>query len=335
MWWKKLRQRRTSIDRLDYEGIARLMANGFTLQDTLHLLESPANQMVFQEIETRLQNGEELTSFFPDCCPKAYRMSLEGFLKCLSFSEALSLCLEVVNGEQQQRQEYRKGLFYPCMMFLCTLAGVILFNEFCFPPLLSMMKGFHVESTHYDLLRVGFRLLSGSVILLLLLSSAILLFFRQKSHRIQGYLLCAKYAPNSIYIQYESTDFIRFFLQCVRMHVPTRESLRILASIEQKPVICFLARTIETALVNGDSFEEALDVPWLDPSLLRFLKIALYSSEMESILERYLEMARQRSIRQCKRITKSVQILSYACIGVILILVYEVLMLPLQILTQL
>lgn len=311
------------------------MANGFTLQDSLHLLESPANQMVFREIEARLQNGEELTAFFPDYCPRVYRIYLDGFLKCLSFSEALSLCLEVVSGEEQQKQEYRKGLFYPCMMFLCTLAGVILFNEFCFPPLLGMMKGFHVESTNYDALRTGFRLLSALVILVLLLAASVVLFFHQKRHRIQGYLLCARYAPGSMYVQYESTDFIRFFLQCIRMHVPTRESLRILSSLEQKPVIRFLAKTIETALVNGDSFEQALDVPWLDPSLLRFLKIALYSSEMESILERYLEMAKERSVRQCKRITRTVQILSYACIGVILILVYEVLMLPLQILTQL
>lgn len=334
MWWKKLRHRRTSIDRLDCEGIARLLANGFTLQEALHLLESASNHDVFAEIEARLKQGEELTAFFPEYCPKAYQIYLDGFLKCLSFSESLSLCLEVVTGEEQQKKEYQRGLFYPCMMFLCTLAGVILFNEFCFPPLLSMMKGFHVESAGYSGMRIGFRVLSSSVILVLLMAFAVILFFRQKSHRIQGYLLCAKYAPYSIYVQYESTDFIRFFLQCVRMRVPTRESLKILSSIEQKPVIRFLADTIQQALSGGDSFEQALDVPWLDPTLLRFLKIALYSSEMESILERYLEMAKHRSVRQCKRITRAVQILSYACIGVILILVYEVLMLPLQILTQ-
>ncbi len=310
------------------------MANGFTLQDALSLLESPSNQAVFELIREKLKRGEELTQFFADLCPKSYRTYLSGFLKCLSFSESLTLCMEVVNGEEAQKKEYRRGLFYPCMMFLCTIAGVILFNEACFPPLLSMMRGFHVEGGNYDTLRILLRIFSVTVILFLLAGLILILWYRKERHRVSGYLLCAKHFPSSIYVQYESVDFIRFFLQCIRMSVPTRESIRILGSIEHKPVIRFLAQSIEQSLLSGDSFEEAVDMPWLDPSLLRFLKIAFYSSEMESMLEGYLEMAQERSRRQCIRITRTVQVLSYACIGVILILVYEVLMLPLQILTQ-
>ena len=310
------------------------MANGFTLQDALSLLESPSNKAVFDMIREKLKNGDELTGFFADLCPKSYRTYLSGFLKCLSFSESLTLCMEVVNGEEAQKKEYRRGLFYPCMMFLCTIAGVILFNEACFPPLLSMMRGFHVEGNNYETLRIFLRIFSVTVILILTACLIVLFWYRKESHRVAGYRLCARYLPSSIYVQYESVDFIRFFLQCIRMSVPTRESIRILASIDHKPVIRFLAETIERALLSGDSFEEAVDIPWLDPSLLRFLKIAFYSSEMESMLEGYLEMAHERSRRQCIRITRTVQILSYACIGVILILVYEVLMLPLQILTQ-
>ena len=38
-----------------------------------------------------LKNGDELTGFFADLCPKSYRTYLSGFLKCLSFSESLTL----------------------------------------------------------------------------------------------------------------------------------------------------------------------------------------------------------------------------------------------------
>lgn len=320
---------------MDCEGLARLLGNGFTLQEAMTLLETPANAEAFAAVRDALNEGLELSSFFPDLCVKQYRTYLSGFLRCLSFGESLALCMEVVNAEEAQRREYVRGLFYPCMMFLCTLLGVILFNEFCFPPLLSLMEGFHVSAGDYTLVRIGFRILTVSVISILLGILLVVGYFARESKRVKGYILLSKHHPSSLFVQYESADFIRFFLQCIRMKVPTSESIRILKEIEHKPVIRFLAETLEESLLKGEKFETAVEMPWLDPALTRFLRIAFYSSEMETMLEGYLTMASERSRRQCRRITRIVQCASYACIGVVLILVYEILMLPMKLLTEL
>lgn len=319
---------------MDCEGIAKLMRNGFSLQEAMALLEDARSGKAFGEIRNRLSSGESLSDFFPSLCPGTYRTYLSGFLRCLNFADSLALCSEVVSGERAQRKEYLNGLFYPCLMFLCTLFGVILFNEVCFPPLLSMMESFHVESQYYTLIRILIRILSGAVIVLILIFLALLAIARSSRWQVKAYRFISKYRPSSIYTQYETTDFIRFFLQCIRMKVPTKESIRILRAVEHKPVIRFLAKTMEQALLAGDTFESAVDMPWLDPSLIRFMKIALYSSEMETMLEGYLEMSRERSRRQCRRITRMVQILSYASIGVVLVLVYQILMLPMMIFSR-
>ena len=320
------------IDGLDLEGIAKLMGNGFTIQEAMTLLRNRSNREVFETIEQKLAHGEELPRFFPDLCPHSYRVYLSGFLRCLTFSDALTLCMEVVNGEEEQKKAYRRGLFYPCMMFLLTITGIILFNEFCFPPLLSLMQGFHVQGNNYDMTRMFFRIFTFSIIGILLVSGVILFWFTRKKNQVRGYILLSRFFPDSIYVQYESADFIRFFLQCIRMSVPTKEAIRILKEITQKPVICFLAGTLEQSLLQGKPFEQAVSMPWLDPSLTRFLKIAFYSSQMETMLEGYLQMAEERSKRQCRRITRTIQIISYLSIGTVLILVYQILMLPMSIL---
>ena len=328
----RIRHRRILLDRMDCEGIAKLMRSGFTLQETLSLLETPANRAAFEMIIQEMEKGIPPDRFFPAFCPREYRAYLSGFLSCLPFGESLSLCAEIVAGEEQQRKEYVQGLFYPCMMFLCTVAGVTLFNEFCFPPLLSLLESFHTDPAEYDLLRLILRL-AGIVTGSLLLGGGIaVIWCRQEKHRIGSYLFFAKHMPSSVYVQYESADFIRYFLQCIRMAVPTKESLRILQSVPHRPVISFLAGVMEKSLQAGDTFSDAVNMPWLDPSLLRFMKIASYSSEMESMLEGYLEMAKERSRRQCRRITRAVQILSYGAIGTIVILIYQIMLLPMKML---
>ena len=298
------------------------------------LLKGKNNREVFGYIEKMLNDGNNLPQFFPDLCPKQYRAYLSGFLKCLSFSDSLSLANEVVIGEEAQKKEYFRGLFYPCLMFLLTVAGILLFNEFCFPPLLSMMEGFHVKSGNYEITRLLFRVFSGSVILALSAALLLLFYYTRLPNQVKGYILLSRRFPDSIFVQYESTDFIRFFLQCIRMNVSTRETIRILRDIPQKPVIAFLAKTLETSLLEGNPFEQAVRMPWLDPALLRFLKIAFYSSEMESMLEGYLQMSQERSRRQCRKITRIIQAFSYLSIGAVLILVYQILMLPLSILNR-
>ena len=317
---------------MDCEGIAKLMRNGFTLQETLALLETPGNRAVFQMITERLEQGELPDRFFPDLCPHIYRSYLSGFLSCLPFGDGLQLCIEVVAGEEAQKKEYVQGLFYPCMMLLCTIAGVTLFNEFCFPPLLSLMENFHVSSSDYHLLRIILRFIGIATLVLLLAGSVLLIWCSNEKHRIDAYVFLAKHLPSSIYVQYESADFIRYFLQCIRMRMPTKESLQILQAVPHRPVIRFIAGVLERCLRIGEPFSSALDMPWLDPTLIRFMKIAFYSSEMETMLEGYLTMSKERSRRQCRRITRAVQILSYAAIGTIIILIYQIMLLPMKLL---
>lgn len=317
---------------MDCEGIAKLMRNGFTLQETLALLETPGNRSAFQHIASMLEQGELPDRFFPDLCPRVYRSYLSGFLSCLPFGDAMQLCIEIVTGEEAQKKEYVQGLFYPCMMLLCTISGVTLFNEFCFPPLLSLMESFHTTSADYRLLRIILRMIGIATFVLLLSGGILLVWSSRERHRIGVYVFFAKHLPSSIYVQYESADFIRYFLQCIRMRVPTRESLRILQAVPHRPIIRFLAGVLERCLIIGEPFSSALDMPWLDPTLIRFMKIAFYSSEMESMLEGYLTMSKERSQRQCKRITRVVRILSYAAIGTIIILIYQIMLLPMKLL---
>ncbi len=322
------------IDREDCQGIQKLMESGFTLQESMDLLASGKSCRAFAEIKRRLENGEEAASFFQEYCPKEYRGYFSGFLQTLPFRECLSLAIAIAEGDRKERKEIRQKLFYPCAMVAASTAGIFLFTEFCFPPLVSMAESFHGEIDQYvfiqNLLKTGCMILS----MVLLAISVLAIWFFPESRQKQGYLLLQKVLPDSLLVQYVTMDFIRFFQQCLSGNIPTRRSLHLLETISRKPVIRFLAEEIEKELLAGNPLEQAVDLPCLDPALARFMKLAVYSGNAEEMLKGYLEMAEEKIRLRIAGITRTIQAGSYACIGVLLILIYQILMMPLQILTQ-
>ncbi|MGN1389096.1 MAG: type II secretion system F family protein [Bulleidia sp.] len=322
------------IDREDCQGIQRLMESGFTLQESMDLLASGKSSRAFAEIRRRLEDGEEAASFFQDYCPKEYRGYFSGFLQTLPFRECLSLAIAIAEGDRKEKEAIRRKLFYPCAMLGAVIAGIFLFTKFCFPPLLSMVKSFHGGIEQYVLIQ---NVLKTSCVILSIVLAALtllVLFFLPEARQKQGYLLLQKVLPDSLLIQYVSMDFIRFFHQCLSRNIPTRRSLHLLKTISHKPVIRFLAEEIEKGLLEGNPLEQAVDLPGLDPALARFMKLAVYSGNAEEMLKGYLEMSEEKGSLRIARITRIIQGASYASIGVVLILIYQILMMPLQILTQ-
>lgn len=330
--WQK--RRRILIDREDCQGIQKLMESGFTLQESMELLSSRKSSEAFAAIRKRLEDGEEAASFFQDYCPKDYRGYFSGFLQTLSFRECLSLSIAIAEGDRKEKEAIQRKLFYPCAMLVAVIAGIFLFTEFCFPPLLSMVKSFHGDTEQYVLIQKVLKNACMILAIILAVLAAMVLSFLPEARQKQGFQLLQKLLPDSLLVQYVSMDFIRFFHQCLSRNIPTRRSLHLLETISHKPVIRFLAEEIEKGLLEGNPLEQAVDLPCLDPALARFMKLAVYSGNAEEMLKGYLEMSEEKGRLRIARITRTIQAASYACIGIVLILIYQILMMPLQILTQ-
>ena len=311
------------------------MENGFTLKEALELLENAKNRACFCEIRSRLENGEKIALFFHEYCPKVFRSYYSCFAAYVPFLESLRLSMAVVAEEEQQKSLYRKGLLYPCLLFLASLAGVILFNELCFPALMSLADGFHIRSVDYHHLQMLIRFATTSVAALLLVLAVLFAYYSRPQNQVRGYQIASRWHVLPGLRQHASADFVRFFRQCQKTGIRTREAMELLKNMKQKPLVQFLAGTIDQSLLRGRKMETAMQDPHIDGTLTRFFTVAVYSSNLERMLDGYLAMSSARIQRHCRIITAAVQTASYLSIGAVIIVVYQLLMLPLSILAQL
>ena len=64
------------------------------------------------------------------------------------------------------------------------------------------------------------------------------------------------------------------------------------------------------------------------------MKTAVYSSDCERMLEGYLEMTRVRTETQIRRFSRTVQFVSYLMIGIMIVLMYRLLLMPVNMMQQ-
>ena len=64
------------------------------------------------------------------------------------------------------------------------------------------------------------------------------------------------------------------------------------------------------------------------------MKTAVYSSDCERMLEGYLEMTRVRTETQIRRFSRTVQFVSYLMIGIMIVLMYRLLLMPINMMQQ-
>ncbi len=316
------------------EDIAGLLRHGFTFRECLDLTEDPSNREVYNALRSALSRGEDIADLFPEYCHERFRRCLSAFLQYLSFQEALQLTLDILHSRDDLRTSTLKELLYPAALLAGTFIGIILFNELCFPPLISLLEDFSLSVEKYRTARFILRSLTAITVLLAIGVSVICIRYTRPAHIVQGYRLLQRYLPHSLPVIFVSVDFVRYYRKCADLGFSTKNALGILRTIPDQPVIQWLSSCIEKSLEDGDRFTEALDTPGLDRRLLRFIRIAVFTSELPEMLGAYIRYSEESIRRRILRISRIVQIVSYLMIGTVVILVYQILLLPLTLMMQ-
>ncbi len=253
----------------------------------------------------------------------------------MPFLESLSTCINIIQSEEKNRKEIIQGMFYPLMLFVGMLVGIYLFNEFILPNMISLLAGFQLDSNNYVVLQMIIKYIVRILMILFILVVGIVMCMVQKEHIVFTYKHISQVFPNSILVQTISSKFARFFLECHKRNISTKDTIQILMNIKEQPCISYISKQMNENLMNGESMMAAIQKTHMEEKLLRFFRIALLSSSCEEMLEGYLQMCQIRKEQSIKRFSRYIQLFSYSLIGMVMIFVYQILMMPMTMLQNL
>ena len=332
---KELSGKSSKLDVMSAQGISTLMQSGFSLQEAMRILESKENAAVFTVIRSHLEKGESAAEFMKELMPDAYALYFSGFIAYLPFADALEISIRIADEQGKKKKELVKGLLYPLVLLAGVLAGTLLFSLTILPRMIELMEGFRVDASSTAVMRnvLVISVIAVTVLFLLFLSAAVYLMRPARVRKTYAYL--AGKLPDSLPVQYASAQFIRFFREYMRCASSTREGLLILKGLQSQPLVSHIAGELDRQLLEGTSFEKAVDTPLIEKKLTRFFRTAVYSSDCVRMLDGYLAMCDERTDAQIRRFSRIVQIFSYSLIGITVILAYKVLLIPMTVIQSL
>ena len=308
------------------------MENGFSFTDTLQILKTKRNERRITQVLEKLEQGQTFKEAFSLLLPHCYRRYFNNFIRYLPVLESMRISVELATYEEKMKQKMMKDMVYPVVMLFVMFIGMYLFNGFVFPQMMTLMTSFEINVSSYYFLRSLIQLLSWLVTILFVVGMLLWVVFQEPNRKCWLYRVLVKYVPDSLMVQKASAEFARYFLECVRVRISTKQTMKILLDMKEKPLVRLIAQELNDALSKGESFEVTLHTPFVEHALQQFFQIALHGSNCEKMLEGYLVMNQQRHIKQVRIFTRSVQLSCYGAIGLILLVVYQILMLPMQML---
>lgn len=324
--------RNTRFDKLECQGIVSLMENGFSFTDTLLILKTKRNEQRITHVLEKLEQGQTFKYVFSSLLPICYRKYFDNFICYLPVLESMRISIELASHEERTKQKMMKDMIYPIIMLFLMFFGMYLFNGFVFPQMITLMTSFEVNVTSYYFLRSLIQLLSWLTTFVIVMGMLLWIVFQYPQRKCWLYRVLVKHVPDSLMVQKASAEFARYFLECVRVRISTIQTMKILLDIKEKPLVSLIAQELNESLCKGESFENTLHTPYVEHALQQFFQIALHGSNCEKMLEGYLVMNQQRHIKQVRIFTRSVQLSCYGTIALILLVVYQILMLPMQML---
>lgn len=305
------------VYRDEIEQFAMLMNQGLPLDTLIHLTFKKD-----EEIITYLKEGMCLQEIFTRNQKKLYFK----YLRILSGKLNLSDALDCVNKIEKSSNTFFKTLLkkisYPFFLLIFAFFMILFFSDY----VLFQMKDYISNGMVFvfiHLLKWGFGFTILSIIFYLFLYYV--LFYKYNSKMKCPFQLMKKMISLQFVCMYQALD---------KSYTSTQEILETLACMDFS-VVGKVSNEILACLKNGKSLEESfLEIEVFDSDFKKMLVYALTSNQMHVFFDLYMKKCSLNLEKSVKKISTGIQLFSYISIGILVLIVYQIMMMPLNMLNQ-
>lgn len=312
----------------ELEEVNIYLKQGFSLLEALMWVVKPQKRVMIETIKECLITGDHLALSLKDFLKPQVYSYLYGFSQVVSFEEAFELAIDMALIKHRDKQERFKLLVYPLFMIAISVVGLIFFSTVGFSKLALFMEGMLDLALFYRLKTWI------DITLLIILTTCFMMglvygYLRQKKRQVLCFILMNRYGIMRHYRVRLTYRFMLYYRYCTQKGLNTKDTLDLISHLKE-PLLVFLSYHVKRLLLEGASFEEAMHQHYLDQNLIKFVKMAKYAKELDQFFAAYLSHSKQCIDKVNRLLVKSIQVISYALIGLLLVMVYQVLLMPLD-----
>lgn len=306
----------------EWDALAKLLRQGYAFSDAYTLIQGDGKLL------RALEQGESLSELLLQGHHGSFYDHLRFFMSITSLSEAISAALQMDETMKSMRRRLVKQCRYPMLLFVMAFFTLTLFTTRILP---QLMQSFTMNEENELLLKtvVGLRGLAVVVLWLIIMGLLIALIANRSSKGKLRILQALRFS--CLPQQYCSYLLAGYFAQLHRHGVTTKNAFAFLTRFKDGSLLAHCAVQIEAQLQAGVPLTECLSSqPWLDHAFVRTWRIAEHTHSLEASLEQYQRRQEALWEQLLKRVGMGIQIGVYLFIALMVLIVYQIMLVPLQ-----
>lgn len=312
--------------------IARLLSRNYSVRTAFeYLRKTMPDDTGVQRICKHLENGGQLADVLSD---NGFERKLRFYVRYLPLGQSIKVTAEELRIVRESRKKFVSGVSYQVILMICSMGVLLLFTKVVLPVMIrSLDTGY--RKTASILLR--FRIISLIQNGFLILAAGIGLSYRYVTITGKQELLW-------VFLHRHKRDGrLRVIVTCAmarKLKILLDNGVSILAALKiirygtRDPLVRLLAFHFDEKLEAGEDFEKSLDMDYFDPRFHSLCLLGLKGDDFPSALDDYIDMVEVTLNVTIKKVSLVFQGVCYLFVAVTVVLAYQVLLLPLEMLQQ-
>ena len=226
-----------------------------------------------------------------------------------------------------------KNLTYPLVLLGISLLMSYFFIYILIPQILNSLSEFQIGNE----INLFIHMLSIIHLFLFLLVGMFFFFWlltRNKKMQILIYSSCYRKFTKNIIIDRLSLDYAHVLLLLYQSGLPIQECIKIIHALKEQYIISIISYHIKTELEEGKALKNVITKSKLTEELKAYLLVAIESGDFKNVLQDYVTFKEEIFEKNITKIAKMLQMGAYSYISLLLVIMYQVVFLPMQMLNQ-
>lgn len=315
--WMPRQNTTVLVYRDEIEQFSMLMNNGMPLDTLIHLIFKKD-----EEIIRLLKEGRSLVDIFTLNQKKLYFKYLLILSKKLNLKDCILCVNQIEKSSNAFFEKLLKNSAYPFFLLIFAFFMIVFFSDYV---LIQMNDYISNQSVFVfiHLLKNLFGLSILCIIFYFLLYYVLFYRFHNKMH-----------CPFRLMKQMVSLQFVCMYQALEKTYSSTQEILETLSCMNFS-IAGSIATEILSYLQNGASLEESfIQIKVFDSTFKKMLAYALASNRVHVFFDLYIKKCSLDLEKSVKKISMGIQLFSYISIGILVLIVYQIMMMPLNMLNQ-
>ena len=299
--------------------LIKLLQKGYGIKDSIELIKP-----IDQEWLMHYERGEQIWEFMNFELSKMGKRLFHFNIQIFTLDQALQHSLEYEKLKERFVNKWSKQLLYPCFLLFSSLGLFFVFTRYVYPMFETM--NVHLPTSNLLLLN----LIQGNVILLMIVLSVLVVILIIRPSKLMDKII--RFPIMQSIISYQ----LAFFLSLLSAQgCSSWQMLELLSHLEGSTLFQHLVSHIKEQLNQGNELTQILiSHPYLSSSFKRFYKMGTISFELELFLKNYLDFQEIKWQQWLKKAVMLIQFCSYGLIAFVIVLMYQMMLLPLEMMNQ-